>query len=146
MLSIDVKWEKCIENHRTFETNYYDTYSYSICRWTLIQKGNSWSISLNTWKELSWLLFLFHLMLNVDSNWIKLIGTHQILEKNVADNYSSFTRCSMFIRNAKVSFKITKYLKRMLMMIIHILSDVEYCFEIETIHWKSTKTWKECCW
>ncbi len=128
--------EKIHSNHQIFEKNSIDDYSSSICCWTLIQKVNSWSISLNTWKALSWWLFLFHLMLNVNSKCIKLIQNHEILEKNFADNYSSFTRCWMFIRNGNVSFKIKKYSKRMLLIIIPLPSDVECWFEIESIHWK----------
>ncbi len=81
------------------------------------------SKSPNTTKECCWELFLFHLMLNVYWKWKPFIQNDQIVQKDLADNYSSYNWYWMFIRSGEISFKITKYVNRMLLINIPLPCD-----------------------
>ncbi len=113
------------------------------CWFNMLTIHSKWPTIEN---ELSWWSIIFHLMSNVHLKWKKFIQSHQIFQKNFLDYYSSCISCWTSISNGSKLFQITKYLKRILLIIIRLSSDVECGFELLSIASKSPNTWKECCW
>jgi hypothetical protein len=113
------------------------------CWFDILTIHSTWPTIEN---ELSWWSIIFHLMWNVHLKWKKFIQSHRIFEKNSLDYYSSCISCWTSISIGTEWFKITKYLKWSLLMIIPFPSDVECWFDMLTIHSKWPAIWSELSW